>query len=239
MVRGSTNTCTLQLLAAEAPIQTAYSQESREKQSIVFGRVDGLAIPSWKQLQTKQFGNSSHFSWVGISAQEVRELGVWIYFKSEGASDPAVCSEARSILDTKLEEADMYQHLSFFRKMLSDCALSDMHSMLHHLVSAKALAKRRAETQQVAETNTCVANPDGNKEDLLVLYALFLEQHAQRTRRVVERRLRCIQLKQEVKEASNTERYPHIIYRSLWRNEQGAWSKFLHERDMEDMWLPL
>ena len=41
----------------------------------------------------------------GISVGEVRELGLWIYLKSNEVSDPRVCSEARSILDTKLEEA--------------------------------------------------------------------------------------------------------------------------------------
>ena len=91
----------------------------------------------------------------GISDGEVRELGLWIYFKSNEVNDPRVCGEARSILDTKLEEADMYQHLSFFRKMLPDDALSDMHKMLHHLVLAKAHAKRSAGAQQDMETSTC------------------------------------------------------------------------------------
>ena len=154
----------------------------------------------------------------GISVLEVRELGLWTYLKSQEVNDPAVCSEARTILDTKLEEADMYQHLSFFRKMLPDCALSDMQSMLHHLLSAKAHAKRHAETQQVAETNTCLANPGGNTDDLLELYALFLERHAQRTCRVVERRLRCIQLKQELKEASISTEACGVMSRALGAN---------------------
>ena len=55
----------------------------------------------------------------GISIGEVRELGLWIYLKSNEVSDPRVSSEARSILDTKLGEADMYQHLSFFPKNAS------------------------------------------------------------------------------------------------------------------------
>ena len=67
----------------------------------------------------------------GVSTTEVRELGLRIYLKTNEVRDPAACCEARTILDTKLGEADMYQHLSFFRKMLPDTALSDMHTMLH------------------------------------------------------------------------------------------------------------
>ena len=175
----------------------------------------------------------------GISVGEVRELGLWIYLKSNEVNDPRVCGEAKSILDTKLEEADMYQHLSFFRKMLPDDALSDMHKILHHLVLTKAHAKRSADAQQDMETSNCETSPRVSIDDLLELYASFLEQYAQHTSRVVERRMRCIQLKQDLQEAKGAECYPHIIYRSLWRNEQGAWSQFLHERDLEDMWLPM
>ena len=175
----------------------------------------------------------------GISKEEVRELGLWIYLKAHEAWNPRVCSEARSILDTKLEEADMYQHLSVFREMLPEDALSEMHKIIHQLVLAKAYAKRVAETQQATEASTSRDSPNNSIDDLQELYASFLEQHAQHTCRVVERRMRCIQLKQDLREAEGTESYPQILYRSLWRNEQGAWSQFLHERDLEDMWLPM
>ena len=123
--------------------------------------------------------------------------------------------------------------------MLPDDALSDMHKMLHHLVLTKAHAKRSAEAQQATETSICKASPRVSIDDLQELYASFLEQYVQHTCRVVERRMRCVQLKQDLQEAKGTECYPHIIYRSLWRNEQGAWSQFLHEKDLEDMWLPM
>ena len=173
----------------------------------------------------------------GVSIEEVREVGLWIFLKTYEVRDPTACREARSILDTKLEEADMYQHLSFFRKTLPDDALSDMHKMLHHLVLAKAHAKRNGGEQQDMATSTRKTDPRVSIDDLLELYASFLAKCARRTSRVVERRMRCIQLKQDLQEAKGAESYPHIIYRSLWRNEQGAWSQFLHERDLEDIWL--
>ena len=175
----------------------------------------------------------------GVSTTEVRELGLRIYLKTNEVRDPAACCEARTILDTKLGEADMYQHLSFFRKMLPDTALSDMHTMLHHHVFAKTHAKRSAETQNTEAAGTSRAQQNVSTDSLLERYAEFLERYAQQTCRVVERRMPCIQLKQELQEAAGTESYPYVIYKNLWHNEQSAWGQFLHEKDLEDMWLPM
>ena len=175
----------------------------------------------------------------GVGTTEVRELGLWIYLKTNEVRDPAACCEARTILDTKLGEADMYQHLSFFGKVFPDPALSDMQTMLHHHVFAKAHAKRSAETQNTGTARTSQTQQHVSTDSLLEMYAEFLERYAQKTCRVAERRMRCIQLKQELQEAAGTESYPYVMYKDLWHNEQGAWSQFLHEKDLEDMWLPM
>ena len=145
----------------------------------------------------------------------------------------------RTILDAKLGEADMHQHLSFFGKVLPGPALLDMRTMLHHHVFATVHAKSRASTQNAADASTSQTQQHISIDGMLEIYAEFLERYAQKTCRVVERRMRCIELKQELQEAADTASYPYVIYKNLWHNEQGAWSQFLHEKDLEDMWLPM
>ncbi|CAE7708298.1 unnamed protein product [Symbiodinium pilosum] len=111
----------------------------------------------------------------GVGTTEVRELGLWIYLKTNEVRDPTACCDARTVLDTKLGEADMYQHLSFFRKVLPDTALSDMHTMLHHYVFAKAHAKRNAETQNTETAGTSQTQQHVSTDSLLEMYAEFLE----------------------------------------------------------------
>ena len=147
----------------------------------------------------------------GISTTEVRELGSWIYLKTNEVHDPTACSETRTILDAKLGEADMYQHLSFCGKVLPGPALSDMHTMLHHHVFAIAYAKRSASTQNAAGENTSQTQQHVSIDGLLEIFVEFLERYAQKTCRVVERRMRRIQLKQELQEAADAESYPYVI----------------------------
>ena len=97
----------------------------------------------------------------GVSTTEVRELGSWIYLKTSEVHDSTACSETRTILDAKLGEADMYQHLSFFGEVLPGPALSDMHTVLHHYVFATAHAKKerkhteRRRSQLQPDATTC------------------------------------------------------------------------------------
>ena len=78
----------------------------------------------------------------GVSEREVRELGLWVYLQANEVHPQSARDEARTILDTKLEAADMYQHLSFFRKVLPDTELSKMHDMLRNLIRAREHEKR-------------------------------------------------------------------------------------------------
>ena len=152
---------------SNASVDSMQSERKREKKHCVReGRWPCHPLVTTTAAQANLEELALQLSLHGISVGEVRELGLWIYHKSNEVSDPRVSSEARSILDTKLGEADMYQHLSFFRKMLPDSALSDIHTMLHHLVLTRASAKRSAEAQQATEASMCSANPCVSIEDL-------------------------------------------------------------------------
>ena len=170
------------------------------------------------------------------SEREVRELGLWVYLQANEVHPQSARDEARTILDTKLEAADMYQHLSFFRKVLPDTELSKMHDMLRNLICAREHEKRCC-TLQSEGVYGQEGPPELSPGSLSELYAEFLEQHAQHTCRVSERRMRCIQLRRALRDAESVDAYPHVIYSQLW-DEEGAWSRFLHERDLDALWLP-
>ena len=223
------------------PAMTVCNQVGSVKQSIVFGRVDGQAIPWFQQLQPKPTWKSSRYSWAYMGSA-LKRSGNWAYGFISNLTKLVIQGSAQRLGPSWTQswrKLTCTNICRFFRTMLPEDALSDMRKMLHQLVLTKAHAKRVAEAQQATEASTCRESPNISIDDLQELYASFLEQYAEHTCRVVERRMRCIQLKQDLQEANGTECYPRILYRSLWRNEQGAWSQFLHERDLEDMWLPM
>ena len=208
-------------VAMPAMTQTACSKVESVKPSTVFGRVDGLAIPWWPQRRPKPTWKISRYSLACMGSALQRSVN-WACGSTSKPmrfviQRPAV-RPGRTVLDTKLGEADMYQHLSFFRKMLPDTALLDMRTMLHDHVFAKTHAKRSAETQNTGTAGTSQAQQHVSTDSLLEMYAEFLERCAQKTCRVVERRMRCIQLKQELQEAAGTESYPYVIHKNLWHN---------------------
>ena len=176
--------------------------------------------------------HSLHLGLCGISEREVRELGLWAYLQSYEVHNPLAREEAQAVVATKLASADMYQHLSYFGKVLP---YSAFFNMLEH--ARKQDAGTQAEPP--AATPEQEVNRSLSPGCLSELFAEFLEQHAQRTCRVAERRMRCIQLRQALRDAESAESYPQVIYTHLWRKEQGPWSRFIHERDLEALWMPL
>ena len=179
-----------------------------------------------------------HLGLCGIGAREVRELGLWAYLQSYEVHNQLAREEARAILDTKLDTADMYQHLSFFGKVLPYTEFFNMLDMLRHRIHVRG-HKTSPEAEPTAATHEQEVDQDFSPEGLSELFAEFLEQHAQHTCRVAERRRRCIHLGQALLDAESADSYPQIIYGHLWNREQGPWSRFIHERDLEALWMPL
>ena len=181
---------------------------------------------------------SLHLGLCGISEREVRELGLWAYLQSYEVHNPLAREEAQAVVDTKLASADMYQHLSYFGKVLPCSAFFNMLDLLRHRMHARK-QDEGTKAEPPAATPEQEVNRSLSPGCLSELFAEFLEQHAQRTCRVAERRMRCIQLRQALRDAESAESYPQVIYTHLWRKEQGPWSRFIHERDIEALWMPL
>ena len=213
------------------------SQQRRTKHCVQEGRWPDHAPAERGTAQPLLQTTALQLGLCGIGEREVRELGLWVYLQANEVHPQSARDEARTVLDTKLEAADMYQHLSFFRKVLPDTELSRMHDMLRNLICAREHEKTCC-TLQSDGVHGQEGPPELSPGSLSELYAEFLEQHAQHTCRVSERRMRCIQLRQALRDAESVEAYPHVIYSQLWDKEEGAWSRFLHERDLDALWLP-
>ena len=179
-----------------------------------------------------------HLGLNAICTCEVRELGLWAYLKSLEVHNKFARDETKVVLDTKLEQADMCQHLSFFGKLLPYTAFFNMLDVLRHRVQVRE-NNRRSEVEPAAATQDNEGSQDFCPGTLSELFAEILEQHTQHSCRPIERRTRCIQLRQALREADSAESYPRILYEHLWNKEQGSWSRFLHERDLEAFWMPL
>ena len=214
------------------------SQQRRIKHCVREGRWPDHPLAGTDTAQPLPQTLALQLGLCGVSEREVRELGLWVYLQANEVHPQSARNEARAILDTKLEAADMNQHLSFFGKVLPDTELSKMHNMLRNLICAREHEKRCC-ALQADGVHGQEGPPDISPGSLSELYAEFLERHAQHTCRVVERRMRCIQLRQALRDAESVEAYPHIIYAQLWDKEEGAWSRFLHKRDLDALWLPM
>ena len=234
MRRGIKRKCSPTRCASES---SQSSQQRRIKHCVQEGRWPDHPLAETGTEQPLLQTIALQLGLCGIGEREVRELGLWIYLRANEVHPQSAREEARTVLDIKLEAADMYQHLSFFRKVLPDTELSKMHDMLRNLICARAHEKRCC-TLQSDGVHGQEGPPDLSPGSLSELYAEFLEQHAQHTCRVFERRMRCIQLRQALRDAESVEAYLRIIYSQLWDKEERAWSRFLHERDLDALWLP-
>ena len=219
--------------ASESP----QSSQARTKHCVQEGRWPDHPLAETGTAQPLLQTTALQLGLCGIGEREVRELGFVVYLQANEVLPQSARDEARTVLDTKLEAADMYQHLSFFRKVLPDTELSRMHDMLRNLTCAREHEKRCC-AQQTDGVYGQEGPPELSPGSLSELYAEFLEQHAQHTCRVSERRMRCIQLRQALRDAESVEAYPHVIYSQLWNKEEGALSRFLHDRDLDALWLP-
>ena len=131
--------------AKDAPVATA--QLTRQavldvRPGSVSKRIDGLIIP-W-QRQPDLLTYSLHLGLCGISEREVRELGLWAYLQSYEVHNPLAREEAQTVVDTKLASTDMYQHLSYFGKVLPYPAFFNMLDLLRHRMHARKQGSRRS-----------------------------------------------------------------------------------------------
>ena len=78
----------------------------------------------------------------GVQIEEVRELGLWMHLKENNSSVPEVRDDARGILDANLEAANMYRHLSFYRRFLVESAFHNLQAMLREIATIRALASQ-------------------------------------------------------------------------------------------------
>ena len=226
---------------SQASIVSGYSEGSLERQAkfcVREGRWPSHPLADRTANVPDLMTIALHLGLHGICACEVRELGLWAYLKSLEVSHKFARDEAKAVLDRKLEQADMYQHLSFFGKLLPYTAFFNMLDVLRHRTQARENNKR-SEAEPAAATPHDEGSSDFCPGTLSELFAEFLEQHAQHSCRPIERRMRCIQLRQALREADTADSYPRILYEHLWNKEQGPWSRFLHERDLEAFWMPL
>ena len=94
------------------------SQQRRTKHCVQEGRWPDHPLAETGTAQPLLQTLALQLGLCGVSAREVRELGLWVYLQANEVHPQPARDEARTILDTKLEAADMYQHLSFCRKVL-------------------------------------------------------------------------------------------------------------------------
>ena len=218
--------------------QKARNQASSVESSTVFRRVDGLTIPWRRQTPNNRYCRQSPANWVYVGLANVR-CENWAYGSTSKPtrsilSLPATRPEPSWTLSLKPQTCI---NICRFSGKLPDTELSKMHDMLRNLICAREHEKKCC-TLQSDGVHGPEGSPDISPGSLSELYAEFLERHAQHTCRVSERRMRCIQLRQALRDAESVEAYPHIIYSQLWDKEEGAWSRFLHERDLDALRLP-
>ena len=212
------------------------------RSSNVFRRVDGLIIPWQKQARPHPTCLRIHCTWACAALAKAKCVN-WGYGLTFSPLRyithlPLAREEAQTVVDTTLASADMYQHLSYFGKVLPYAAFFNLLDLLRHRMQAR---KHATDTKMVpaAATPEQEVNRGFSPGSLSELFTEFLEQYAQRTCRVAERRMRCIQLRQALRDAESADSYPQIIYEHLWHREQGPWSRFIHERDLEALWMPM
>ena len=121
-----------------------------------------------------------------------------MHLKENNAYIPEVRDDARGILDVNLEAADMSQHVSFYKRFLVESAFLNVQSILRE----SATITRREQPESTTAAASAKSTPDTPDVDTpLGIYEHFLERYTQHTCRPIERRMRCIQARDNLRQA--------------------------------------
>ena len=216
--------------------QTACSRVESVKPSIVLGRLDGLAIPWWQQRQPKPTWKISRYS-LACAGSALKRSGNWA---CESISKPM----RFVIQQLAVRPGPSWTQSWGKRTCTSICRSPEKCSptLLCRICTPcytttcsrkhmrKGAQKHRTTNQPAQARHNSMSAPKACWKCTQNSWKGMRRKHAEWLRDA------CAAYRLS-KSRQGELSVCHI--QNLRHNEQGAWSQFLHEKDLEDMWLPM
>ena len=177
----------------------------------------------------------------GIDTDRVRSAGLELYFSEYGYGTPAEQTEILPQLEAELGQCSMLQVVQFFRHFLEPDVFESFANTLYTWIQDAQPDEIAGPSNLQSEQHRAedsISYLDNDKLHLLRTYKRFLEDVAQSSCTVFERKLRTEFLERTVWEAE-AEQVAGCFYDALLPGEAEAWNRRLHEQSLDAYWMPV
>ena len=177
----------------------------------------------------------------GIDTVRVRTAGLELYFSEYGYGSPAERAEILPQLEAELGQCSMLKVVQFFRHFLEPDVFESFASTLYTWIQdaqPDGVAGPSVLQSEQHRAEDSISYLDSDKLHLLRAFRRFLEDVAQSSCTVFERKLRTEFLEKTVWEAE-AEQVAGCFYDALLPEEAEAWNRRLHEEGLDAYWMPV